>query len=132
MLEQQIKMSNNQIEEISNMLQTQGLNQAEINEILNGNYSSFQNSADLSRVFSSNGNHQNVLRGLADGYSISELQSQGVSQKDIDVFLQELEKYNLTIDNAKAINQYSNGSNMILAMKKNFALSQKIERRYIG
>lgn len=126
MLKEQIKMSNEQVQQISNMLQKQGLTESEIDEIINGEYSSFQTDIDLTQTFSSDGNYQNVLRGLADGYSVDELQ-QGISQKEIDEFMQELEKCNLTIDNAKAINQYSNGSNMILSMKRGSADKGQIQ-----
>ena len=49
------------------MLQRQGLTESEINGIINGEYSSFQTDMDLTQIFSSDGNYQNVLRGLADG-----------------------------------------------------------------
>ena len=81
MLKEQLKMSNEQAQQISSMLQRQGLTEIEINEILNGEYSSFQTDMDLTQIFSSDGNYQNVLRGLADGYSIDELQQQGVSAR---------------------------------------------------
>lgn len=127
MLKEQLKMSDEQVKQISNMLQKQGLTESEINEIINGEYSSFQTDMDLTQIFSSDGNYQNVLRGLADGYSIDELQQQGVSPREIDSFIQELEKNNLSVENAKAINQYSNGSNMILSMKRGSADKSQIQ-----
>ena len=127
MIKEKLKMSNEQTQQISKMLQRQGLTETEINEILNREYSSFQTDMDLTQIFSSDGNYQNVLRGLADGYSIDELQQQGVSPREIDGFMQELEKNNLSVDNAKAINQYSNGSNMILSMKRGTADKSQIQ-----
>ena len=124
---EQIKMSDEQVQQISSMLQKQGLTPAEINEILNGEYTTFQTDTDLVNMFSFDGNHQNVLRGLADGYSIEELQQHGVSQKDIEEFMQTLEKCNLTVENAKAINQYSNESNIILSMKRGTADKSEIQ-----
>lgn len=124
---EQIKMSEVQAQQIASMLQTQGLTPSEINEILNGKYTTFQTDMDLAYIFSSDGNHQNVLRGLADGYSIEELQQHGVSSREIEEFMQTLEKCNLTVENAKAINQYSNGSNMILAMKRGTADKSEIQ-----
>lgn len=118
---EQLEMSEEQAQKISNMLQSQGLSQSEIDVILNGEYSSFQTDMDLTDIFSSSGNHQNILRGLADGYSIEELKQNGVSSKEIEKFTNTLEKYNLTVENAKAINKYSNGSNMILAIKRETA-----------
>lgn len=129
MLKEQLKMSNEQAQQISNMLQKQGLTEAEINEILNGEYSSFQTDMDLTQIFSSDGNYQNVLRRLADGYSIDELQQQGISPREIDSFMQELEKNNLSVDNAKAINQYSNDSDMILSMKRGTADKSQIQSK---
>ena len=127
MLKEQLKMSNVQIQQISSMLQKEGLTEAEINEIINGEYSSFQTDIDLAQTFSSDGKYQNVLRGLADGYSIDELQQQGIDFREISGFMQELDKCNLTVDNAKAINQYSNGSNMILSMKRGSADKGQIQ-----
>lgn len=118
---EQIKMSYEQAQQIANMLKAQGLTPSEINEILNGQYTTFQTDIDLANVFSFDGNYQNILRGLADGYSIDELQKNGLNSKEIEEFMQKLEKYNLTVENAKAINQYSNGSNMILSMKRGTA-----------
>ena len=127
MLKEQLKMSNIQIQQISSMLQKQGLTEAEINEIINGEYSSFQTDIDLAQIFSSDGKYQNVLRGLADGYSIDELQQQGINFREISEFMQELDRCNLTVDNAKAINQYSNGSNMILSMKRGSSDKEQIQ-----
>ena len=79
MLKEQIKMPDFQAQRISNMLQKQGLTESEINEILNGEYLSFQNDIDLTQTFSSDGNYQDILRGLADGYSIDELQQKELS-----------------------------------------------------
>ncbi len=124
---EQIKISDEQAQQISNMLQTQGLTLTEINEILNGEYTTVQTNIDLSAIFSSDGNHQNVLRGLADGYSIEELQQHGVSSREIKDFMQTLAKCNLTVENAKAINQYSNGSNMILSIKRGTADKSAIQ-----
>lgn len=115
---EQIKMSDEQAEQISNMLKTQGLTPSEINEILNGNYSTFQNEVDLTNVFSSSGSHQKVLQGLADGYTMEELPQIGVTQSEIQGFMDTINSYNISVENAKAINQYSNGSNMILSVKR--------------
>ena len=121
MKNERMDMSLEQKQQISNMLQSQGLSQSEIDVILNGEYSAFQTDMELTDIFSSNGTHQSVLRGLADGYSIEELQQHGVNSREIKEFMNTLEKYNLTVENAKAINQYSNGSNMILSMQRGTA-----------
>lgn len=122
-----LKMSNEQTQTLTDILKKQELTESEIDEIINGEYSSFQNSMDLKQIFNSDANYQNVLRGLADGYTIDELIQQGTNPKEIDGLMQELKKNNLSIENAKAINQYSNGSNMILSMKRGWADRSQIQ-----
>lgn len=122
-----LKMSNKQTQTLTDILKKQGLTESEIDEIINGEYSSFQNSMDLKQIFNSDANYQNVLRGLADGYTIDELIQQGTNPKEIDGLMQELKKNNLSIENVKAINQYSNGSNMILSMKRGWADRSQIQ-----
>lgn len=122
-----LKMSNEQTQTLTDILKKQGLTESEIDEIINGAYSSFQNNMDLKQIFDSDANYQNVLRGLADGYTIDELIQQGTNPKEIDGLMQELKKNNLSIENAKAINQYSNGSNMILSMKRGWADRNQIQ-----
>lgn len=122
-----LRMSNDQIQTLTDILKKQGLTGSEIDEIINGEYSSFQNNMDLKRIFGSDANYQNVLRGLADGYTIDELIQQGTNPKEIDGLMQELKKNNLSIENAKAINQYSNGSNMILSMKRGWTDRSQIQ-----
>ena len=61
-----LKMSNEQTQTLTDILKKQGLTESEIDEIINGEYSSFQNSMDLKQILNSDANYQNVLRGLAD------------------------------------------------------------------
>ena len=115
---EQMKISGQEEQRLSNLLQSQGLSENEINEILNGDYSTFQHDNDLADVFGSTGNHQKVLQGLADGYTMEELPQIGVSQSEIQGFMDTINAYNISVENAKAINQYSNESNMILSVKR--------------
>lgn len=124
---EQLNLSPMQKQQITNMLQNQGLSQLDINEILDGNYSTFQNETDLTEVFSSNGSHQKVLQGLADGYTMEELPQIGVSQSEIQSFMDTIDSYNISVENAKAINQYSNGSNMILAVKRGTTTREELQ-----
>ena len=62
--------------------------------------------------------HGDVLEKLSDGYTMEELQGQGISTDKIQQFKEMLDTRNLTVDNAKAIYQYSIGSNMILGVKR--------------
>ena len=75
---EQMRISGQEEQRLSNLLQSQGLSENEINEILNGDYSTFQHDTDLADVFGSTGNHQKVLQGLADGYTMEELPQIGV------------------------------------------------------
>lgn len=59
-----------------------------------------------------------VLQGLVDGYTMEELPQIGVNQSEIQGFMDAINSYNISVENAKAINQYSNGSNMILSVKR--------------
>lgn len=124
-----LNISIQQSEQIMTMLKSQGLTESEINEILNDEYSSFQSGHELANLFNSDGNYQNILRGLADGYTLEELPKIGVQQGKIQNFLGMLNKWNLSVENAKAINQYSNGSNMILSLKKGNSTKEDIKGR---
>lgn len=127
MNKERLNLSLEQEQKMFNMLQKQGFSQSEIDIILNGEYLSFQSENNLTNLFSSDGNYQNVLRGLADGYTIDELPQIGIKQNEIQNFLEMLDKCNLSVENAKAINQYSNGSNMILSVKKGIASREEIQ-----
>lgn len=127
MKSEKINMSDNEAKKISNMLQKQGLSLDEINVILNGDYLVDDSKNDMSNLFGTNSNYQEILRALADGYTIEEVQNMGVKQSEIQNFMKELDKYDLSIENAKAINQYSSDSNMILSMKRGLADKSKIQ-----
>lgn len=118
MKKEKIEMSTEQMEKISNMLQQQGLSKTEIDVILNGEYESYDNEYDLESSFGGLKKHGNVLEKLSDGYTMDELRTEGVPQQQIDSFLQMLQEKNITVDHAKAIYQYSVGSNMILGVKR--------------
>ncbi len=72
-------------------------------------------------------NYQDILRELADGYTLEQLLERGVSSKKIEIFMEDLKFNNLSVENVKAINQYSNESSMILSIKK--SLEDKSEIR---
>lgn len=112
-----LKMSIEQREQISTMLQNQGLSQAEIDEILNGAYSSFETSTELQNVFE-NGKYENVLNMLSDGFTMEEIEQSDISAREIQEFKEMLDSNNWTVENAKAIHQYTDGSNMILGIKR--------------
>lgn len=113
-----LEMSLEQRQQISSMLQSQGLSQTEIDVILNGEYESYDSEYDLENAFGGLRKHGDVLEKLSDGYTMDELQAQGISPQKIEAFNQMLSEKNITVDNAKAIYQYSVGSNMILGVKR--------------
>ena len=118
MKNEKIDMSLEQRQQISSMLQSQGLSQTEIDVILNGEYQSYDSEYDLESSFGELRKYGDVLEKLSDGYTMDELQAQGISHQKIDSFNQMLTEKNITVDNAKAIYQYSVGSNMILGVKR--------------
>ena len=83
---EKIKMLAKQEQQITDMLHSQGLTKSEIDVILKGEYASFKTDLELTNLFSLDGNYQNVLRGLADGYSINELQQIGINLAEIEEF----------------------------------------------
>lgn len=111
-------ISSTQVKQISTMLQSQGISQEEIEQIINGNYEGYENKDDLESSFGDLKKHGDILEKLSEGYSMDELQSQGISPAKIEAFNEMLSSKNLTVDNAKAIYQYSVGSNMILGVKR--------------
>ena len=118
MRNEKIEMSPEQKQQISSVLQSQGLSQSEIDVILNGEYGGYDSEYDLESAFGGLRKHGDVLEKLSDGYTMDELQAQGISPQKIDAFNQMLSEKNITVDNAKAIYQYSIGSNMILGVKR--------------
>lgn len=118
MSNEKIKILPEQQQKISNMLQSQGISETEIDQIINGDYEGYTTGEDLESSFGGLKKHGNVLEKLSDGYTMEELQSQGVSTQKIQAFNEMLQSKNLTVDNAKAIYQYSIGSNMILGVKR--------------
>ena len=115
---EKLQMSAEQKQQITTMLQSQGISQSEIDQIINGDYESYDTGEDLESVYGGLKKHGDVLEKLSDGYTMEELQGQGVSTKKIQEFKDMLDTKNLSVDNAKAIYQYSIGSNMILGVKR--------------
>lgn len=115
---QKINMSQEESQRLSTMLEAQGLPQDSINEILNGDYSSFENMSDLEGAFGGIKKHDEVLEKLSDGYTMEEMEGQGVSSQKIQDFSTMLKSNNLTVDSAKAIYQYSIDSTMISKVQR--------------
>ena len=118
MSNEQIRISPEQAQKISQILQNDGVSQTEIDQIINGNYETYNTEFDLETSFGGLKKHGDILEKLSDGYTIEELPQQGISEQKIQAFSDMISQKNLTVDNAKAIYQYSIGSNMILGVKR--------------
>ena len=118
MSSERIQMSQEQAQRISNMLQSQGISQSEIDQIINGEYETYGTEYDIESSLGGLKKYGDVLEKLSDGYTMDELQTEGISTQKIQEFQDMLQERNLTVDGAKAIYQYSVGSNMILGVKR--------------
>ena len=100
------------------MLQSQGVPQSKIDQIINGEYETFSTTYDIESSFLGLKKYGEVLEKLSDGYTIDELQTEGIPTQKIQEFQDMLQKRKLTVDGAKSIYQYSIESNMILGVKR--------------
>ena len=115
---EKIQMSLEQAQRISTMLQSQGIPQSKIDQIINGEYETFSTTYDIESRFGGLKKYGEVLEKLSDGYTIDELQTEGISTKKIQEFQDMLQERKLTVDGAKSIYQYSIESNVILEVKR--------------
>ncbi len=133
---------------ITNINQTSikncAIHDSDKNKIINEKYIELESEQELNIVFGQVNFFQNILQYLSDGYMLESLIDFGVTTEEIRMFEKYLEANNLSIQNAIAINKYSNGSNMILSLKKgiyskeavqkgimNDLFNKLMERRYI-
>ena len=115
---EKIQISLEQAQRISTMLQSQGIPQSKIDQIINGEYETFSTTDDIESSFGGLKKYGEVLEKLSDGYTIDELQTEGISTKKIQEFQDMLQERKLTKDGAKSIYQYSIESNVILEVKR--------------
>ena len=118
MSSERIQMSPEQAQRISNMLQSQGISQSEIDQIIDGEYETYSTEYDIESSLGGLKKYGDVLEKLTDGYTMDELQKEGISTQKIQEFQDMLQERNLTVDGAKSIYQYSVDSNMILGVKR--------------
>ena len=123
------EISSEQSEKIRNMLSNEGLSQSEIDKILLGDYSEISNTSELENVFGKEGNFIRVLEMLRDGYTHEDIQLK--YPKQFEQFQSKLDEMNLSIGEAKAINQYTEGSDMINSYKRGLATKQEIKDGFI-
>ena len=103
MSSERIQMSPEQAQRISNMLQSQGISQSEIDQIINGEYETFSTTDDIESSFGDLKKYGDILEKLSDGYTMDELQTEGISTRKIQEFQDMLQARNLTGDGAKSI-----------------------------
>lgn len=114
------------------MLRQNGLSEADIDVIVNGTYREYSSSEELasSSIFK-NDEYSSIIQALSEDYTFEEMSNNfGISQEKIDSFRATLQDNDLTVDNVKAFNRYSSGSNMILSAKRGVsrkAISQGID-----
>lgn len=123
---EQMNMSQGKIDEITGILKEQGLSEKEINEILNGNYSEFQQTSDLETVFGKDGKFDNIADMLRDDYSMEEIQTK--YPREFSDFQAKLDEMNITFEEARAINQYTEGSTMINSLKRGDSTKAEIHQ----
>lgn len=101
-------------------LKQQGLSENDINSIINGRYKEYLSSDELdSSVIFSDAEYSAISQAISEDYTFDEMSSKlGINPSKIDQFLKTLQENNLTVDNVKAFNRYSAGSNMILSAKR--------------
>ena len=115
-----LNMNPNYTNGLIDMLRQNGLSEADIDVIVNGTYKEYSSSAELdsSSIFKGD-EYSSIIQALSEDYTLEEMNSSlGISQDKIDNFKVVLKDNNLTIDNVKAFNRYSSGSNMILSAKR--------------
>ena len=115
-----LNMNPNYTNGLIEMLRQNGLSEADIDVIVNGTYKEYSSSAELdsSSIFKGD-EYSSIIQALSEDYTLEEMSSSlGISQDKIDNFKVALKDNNLTIDNVKAFNRYSSGSNMILSAKR--------------
>ncbi|MGN1000884.1 MAG: hypothetical protein ACI4OG_02995 [Bacilli bacterium] len=117
---ERLNMNPNYTNGLIEMLRQQGLSEADIDVIVNGTYREYSSSEELvsSSIFQ-NDEYSSIIQALSEDYTLDEMSSSlGISQDKIDSFKSILQGNNLTVDNVKAFNRYSCGSNMILSAKR--------------
>ena len=115
-----LNMNPNYTNGLIEMLRQNGLSEADIDVIVNGTYKEYSSSGELdsSSIFKGD-EYSSIIQALSEDYTLEEMSSSlGISQDKIDNFKVALNDNNLTIDNVKAFNRYSSGSNMILSAKR--------------
>lgn len=117
---ERLNMNSNYTNGLIDMLRQNGLSETDINVIVNGIYREYSSSESLTSLsILENDEYSSIIQALSEDYTLEEMStSLGISQDKIDSFRGTLQDNNLTVDNVKAFNRYSSGSNMILSAKR--------------
>ena len=103
--------------QIREALLKEGLHLSDINIILNGDYQNFASEDELKSKLPSifkEDEYANIIQALADGYILNEMsQELGINLAKINTFKDILKNNNLSVEEIKAFNKYTVGSNMI-------------------
>ena len=114
-----LNMNPNYTNGLIEMLRQNGLSEADIDVIVNGDYKEYSSSEELASSIFKGDEYSSIIQALSEDYTLEEMNSSlGISQDKIDNFKVVLKDNNLTIDNVKAFSRYSSGSNMILSAKR--------------
>ena len=71
------------IQEFANSLQSEGVPELVADTIIKEDYQEFDNADGLKDIYGQDGNYQNIIQYLADGYSMEDLPNLGVAQEKI-------------------------------------------------
>lgn len=113
-----LNIDNTRSDKVIEILKLKGFDDMAIQQIINGEYVDFSDENEVNEEFSLNTSFSRVFEELRNDYTLEELEERGVKNTEIEKFKEKLFKLGLSVEEAKAINQYSNGSNMILGIKK--------------
>ncbi len=117
-----LTINSNLENQITEMLSNEGLSPNDIQTILKGDYQRFLSKDDISSKFLpifKNDEFTSIIQGISDGYTLDEMpQELGISLDKINTFKNILVQNHLSLDEIKAFNKYTVGSNMILGAKR--------------
>lgn len=117
--------------QITEMLSNEGLSPDDIQTILKGDYQGFLSEEDINAKLPSifkTDEYTSIIQGIADGYTLDEMpQELGISLDKINAFKNTLVQNHLSLEEVKAFNKYTVGSNMILGAKRGIPKEQILE-----
>ncbi len=126
-----LTINSNLENQITEMLSQEGLSPEDIQVILKGDYQAFSSEEDISSKLSpifQNEEYTSIIQGLADGYTLEEMpQGLGIRVDKLNTFKNIIAQNHLSLEEVKALNKYTVGSNMILGVKRGVPKEQILE-----